>query len=226
MNGVERSRRLHLDEALTEVYESMIQRAKEGDPQAMKMVMEQAGRWKNEPDDETGVSDEDVEGSSNEKLAAMMASMLSGNGMGGEAAMQAKILKSLGEDVPAKLKRKVQTPDQGGRASDTSGQTDEDEASDEAEDPENEEQTPESEEETAHKDRSEEVEDGGQEVEDQTEEVEEADEFELENHLMEGMEEDDPDPFDPTEEVEDDGQEEEDLEELDSTEDFEIPLDW
>lgn len=225
MNGVERTRRLHLDEALSEVYESMIQRAKEGDPQAMKMVMEQAGRWKEDIQEDTDVSEDDLEGSSNQKLAGMMASMLSGAAGEGESVLQARILKSLGDEVPDDLKEEIrkesEADSQGGQEASNSGQNvgedDEDEADDEVK---TEEAGPESEEdgpETGDLQQDEEVEEEGAEDE----------EFELENHLMEGMDEDtSTDTFDPTEEVGGEDEEEDDLEDLETTEDFEMPLDW
>jgi hypothetical protein len=224
MNGVEHTRRLHLDEALSDVYESMIQRAKEGDPQAMKMVMEQAGRWKEDIQEDTDVSEDDLEGSSNQKLAGMMASMLSGAAGEGESVLQARILKSLGDDVPDDLKRQIREESQSGGPVSSSGQNkgedDEDEADDEVK---TEEAGPESEEdgpENGQSDQEEEVADQNEEVED------EGEEFELENHLMEGMDEGGSDTFDPTEEVGGQEEEEDDLEDLDTTEDFEIPLDW
>lgn len=208
MDGVERTRRLHLDEALSDVYESMIRMAKEGDPQAMKMVMEQAGRWKEDVDEDTDVSEEDLEGKSNKQLAMMMSSMLTGPSGMDESVLQARIMKSLGEDIPEDLKTQIKEDVQDGEETDPSGEDDEDEDADEVE---TEEATPESEEDEEDMRQNEEVE----------EEVE--DSFELDDHLMEGMD-DDSDEFDPDDQFDTD--EEEDLDDLESTEDFEMPLEW
>lgn len=212
MDGVEHERRLHLDQALSDVYDTMIERAKEGDPQHTKMVLEQAGRYKEEvkPTD-VGPSEEDVSNASNTELAGMIAEMLSDAPGVGEAQLQMAILQSLGEDIPKKLKKQVTIEAKAAEGA---------EATEEAqveEDP----QVEEDEEET-EEDDSQEKEEANLDEDDWTPEEEEWDEqtqeeFELEDHLMGDL---------GGTEDENVTEEEDEIEPTESTEEFEIPLEW
>jgi len=209
LNGVEGIRRQHLDEKLSDIYETLIQRAKEGDPQAIKMAFEQAGRYKEEirDDDE---EEEEYQEQSNRELASSMASMLADSTGLSEPVLEARILDSLGEDVPDDLKDRIKEESTNGQEDVQSGKDDEDEGTDEAQ---AEEGPPESEEDESETFQKEEVKEKPP--------TEEDEEFELENHLMDGMD-DDVGEFNP-DTAEDD---EPDPEDLDSTEEFEVPLDW
>jgi len=105
MNDVERKRRKHLDEELSGIYDSLIERAKEGDTQAIKMAFQQSGRWQEDlSEDDEVPSEEDAAQMTDEDLAETFAELISGGSGVDQETLQVMILNALGKEIPQELR--------------------------------------------------------------------------------------------------------------------------
>lgn len=203
MNGVERARRQHLDEKLSEIYEALIERAKEGDPQAMKMAFKQAGRYQEDlPDNKDAPSEEETQNMSDEQLAKVFSKLVAGADGASEEDLQRTLIMAMGGDMPDRLK------------------TDEEKSSGEEVDDFNPEDAIDDLGDSEEKEASKASEDDSEEK--SSEELPEEsynEEEELEEALTSELEE--TDEFDPEVESQD-----KDLDDLESTEDFTVPSTW
>lgn len=102
MNDVERLRRDHLDEKLSDVYQALIRRAKEGDVRAIKTALKQAGRYQ-EDLSEDSINENEAEQMSDRELARSFADIVSQSDEA-QPKLQVAILEAMGAEVPDELK--------------------------------------------------------------------------------------------------------------------------
>lgn len=106
MNGVEHLRRSHLDRELSDIYESLIQNAKEGDPRSIKMAFKMAGRWDEDPEVETA-EDESPEDMSDLKLVDTFADLIADGSQVSKPKLMVMMLQSLDSEIPQELLNEI-----------------------------------------------------------------------------------------------------------------------
>lgn len=129
MSDVDRVRRSHLDRELSDIYESMIERAKEGDVRSIKMAFKMAGRWEDDPRDEKA-QEEDPSDMSDIELVDTFAGLIADGSSISKNQLMVLMLQSLDSDIPQELL------DQIGSSEDQSEETDETDISEDAEESE------------------------------------------------------------------------------------------
>jgi hypothetical protein len=102
MNGVENVRRSHLDRKLSDIYQSLIRRAEEGDFRSIKLAFKLSGRLEKDPRDQGGM-DDDPQEMSDYELVETFADLISSGSNVSKNKMMLLMLQSLEADVPKEL---------------------------------------------------------------------------------------------------------------------------